>query len=222
MNIIRKFLGKITPTYYKHKLFFYYESVFAKKIINRWKKAKPRQVIPPHAWKQKVIFSYGEVFNLNILIETGTFLGDMLIACKDYFRELISIEISDYCYTLSSIRCKKFKNIKLFRGDSALILPNILKELKEPVLFWLDGHYSGGITSKSELKSPIMIMNELKAIFESKIKGLRNVILIDDAIGFDGNDGYPTIEELTRFINSYELGYILESRDNIIRITKNI
>jgi hypothetical protein len=52
-----------------------------------------------------------------------------------------------------------------------------VRQLQEPALFWLDGHYSGVDTGKDELDTPVSA--ELEAILGSPVKG--HVILIDDA-----------------------------------------
>ena len=71
-----------------------------------------------------------------------------------------------------------------------------MPELPEPALFWLDGHYSGGVTALGTTTTPIFA--ELQEIELSKRKS--DVILIDDIRLFNGHDGYPTLEDLTDFI----------------------
>ena len=68
----------------------------------------------------------------------------------------------------------KLTHINLIKGDSSEKLPEILKSLKEPALFWLDGHYSDEITAKGDLNTPIY--NELTAILNHPIKN--HVILM--------------------------------------------
>jgi hypothetical protein len=80
----------------------------------------------------------------------------------------------------------------IYHGDSAIILNKIVKNLKQKTLFWLDAHYSGGVTSKTNKETPIK--EELKIIIKNWEKG--NIVLIDDAKLFNGNQGYPTIEKI--------------------------
>ena len=110
-------------------------------------------------------------------------------------------------------RFKKQKHITLIHGDSGEVLKNITEQLNEPVLFWLDGHYSGGITAKAGQDCPIL--KEIDAIF--MYKKLNHILLIDDARCFDGTNDYPTIEELIGYIKNKNEKYVVEIKDDIIR-----
>ena len=104
------------------------------------------------------------------------------------------------------------------QGDSSKVLPELLDKIKKPCLFWLDGHYSGGITGKGDLNTPIL--NELKSIFSHQIKD--HVILIDDARCFTGEEDYPTIKALKEFVIKNRPDWVFEVRNDIIRIHKYI
>jgi len=99
---------------------------------------------------------------------------------------------------LTLISNKNFKHINILKGDSGKILNEIMPKINEPALIWLDGHYSGGITGKSDINCPIY--SELGAIFSTPND---NVILIDDANCFDGTNDYPTYENLEKFLKKY-------------------
>jgi hypothetical protein len=60
-------------------------------------------------------------------------------------------------------------------------MPEIVGQLHCPSLFWLDGHYSGGVTARGGLGAPVV--RELVASFASK---RRRILLFDDARLFDG------------------------------------
>jgi hypothetical protein len=103
--------------------------------------------------------------------------------------------------------------VTIVQGDSGKVLPNILLEVNEPVIFWLDGHYSAGITAKGEKECPIF--EELDAIFSSK--KFNHILLIDDARCFIGEGDYPTIAQLTKYVNSKNEMYQVEVKHDIIR-----
>ena len=85
---------------------------------------------------------------------------------------------------------------------------------KRPVLFWLDGHYSGGDTAKGELDTPVSV--ELDSILESPVKG--HVILIDDARCFDATHDCPHLDILLETVRRKNTYHIEVSAD-IIRLT---
>ena len=151
---------------------------------------------PPHLVKQRTIRTQAEHFGTKVLVETGTFLGDMLEAMKDRFDRLYSIELSPELHERAKRRFRNDQNIELIQGDSAVALGALVGTIDQPALFWLDGHYSDGITARGEKDTPIL--EELEHIF--KARDQKHVIIIDDARCFVGKDGYPTLEALKEAI----------------------
>jgi len=95
------------------------------------------------------------------------------------------------------------------------VLFDIIKDIKEPVIFWLDGHYGGDLHGRGEIDCPIL--QELDAIFRSL--PFDHFILIDDARCFNGENDYPTIEELTKFVLSKNPKYKMDILHDIICYT---
>jgi len=93
-------------------------------------------------------------------------------------------------------------------------MPTVVNQLTTPALFWLDGHYSGGLTAQGDSDTPISA--ELTAILTSPCK--THVILIDDARCFDGNNGYPYLEDLLKTVRE-KSNYCIEVSTDIIRLT---
>ena len=48
------------------------------------------------------------------------------------------------------------RRAEILQGDSTDVLPEVVEKMDEPTLFWLDGHYSGGITASGEQETPIV------------------------------------------------------------------
>ena len=167
----------------------------------------------PPIYKERVISKYGKRFGINILFESGTFRGDTVFALKNQFKRIISVELSDYYFKNAVKLFRNDRHIKIIFGDSGKEIKRIIKSIREPVLFWLDGHFVGEGTAKGKLNTPIL--NELKAILNHKIKS--HVILIDDAGYFNGKSDYPTIGELKKMLKKSM--YSLEVENDIIRIT---
>jgi hypothetical protein len=170
---------------------------------------------PPHPVKQRVIREYQIKSTYSILVETGTFIGDMIEAQKKNFKKIISIELSNDLYKRAKERFAVDKNVFLFQGDSGDVLPEVLKQIDSPAIFWLDGHYSEGITAKGKKECPIF--EELDAIFNDK--RFDHILLIDDARCFIGQGDYPTIDQLTHYIKNKNDKYSVEVKYDIIRYT---
>ena len=168
--------------------------------------------LPPHVFKQNTIYEFKQKFQYEIFIETGTYLGDMIEAQKKFFKKLYSIELSKKLYSMAVKRFRKDKNVEILQGDSGKVLSQIVSKLDESAIFWLDGHYSAGMTAKGDKECPIF--EELDAIFAGK--NLNHVLLIDDARCFIGQGDYPTIDELTKFIKRHNPAYNIEIKKDII------
>ncbi len=184
-----------------------------RELINWEKSGKP--VPPPHIIKQKALRNYARKYNLKILVETGTYFGDMVEAMKKDFEHIYSIELSKELYKKANKRFKGDKNVELVQGDSGIELKKLVKKIDEPALFWLDGHYSAGVTAKGEKDTPIY--EELTHIFDAENK--EHVIIIDDARCFGSDPAYPSIDEISDFIKSKRPDVSITIEDDSIRIT---
>lgn len=169
--------------------------------------------VAPHPIKMMVVGSYLKQFSIDDFVETGTYLGDTLGNIARSGVRCTSIELSQELYEAARKRFNGYKNVRLVQGDSGQRLPELLKEINKPVLFWLDGHYSAGITASAETHTPISA--ELQAILSHSVK--EHVILIDDARCFDGRNDYPYLDDLLRVIRE-EGSYSAEVSVDIIRL----
>ncbi|MFA5022983.1 MAG: hypothetical protein WC385_00090 [Candidatus Paceibacterota bacterium] len=159
---------------------------------------KGRPLPPPQIVKQKLIKKCARRYHCQILVETGTCLGDTIDRLKNDFQQIFSIELSPELFRQAQKRFEQDPHINLFQGDSGEVLPSILPKLNKPTIFWLDGHYSGGVTAKAGVNTPII--KELGAILNNP--AINQVILIDDARLFIGQNDYPSLRELADFIAS--------------------
>jgi len=148
-------------------------------------------------------------------VETGTHLGDTIFALREDFVVLFSVELSKELYEKAVSRFRFDDKILLFQGDSAEILPSMLAGIDGPVLYWLDGHYSGPGTAKaSNTQCPIIA--ELDAIIARNNSD--DVILIDDARLFGWRSGYPAKRKLRSLVREYFPHHRMEIRTDIICI----
>ena len=168
----------------------------------------------PHLIKQLTIIDNKIKYDYSIFVETGTYLGEMVEAMRTHFHKVYSIELGEKLYLNAINRFRGDTKVQIHLGDSGKVLPILLKEITEPAIFWLDGHYSYGITAKGEKDCPVF--EELDAILKNK---LPHVILIDDARCFNGTNDYPSIEQLHQFIKTQNPDYKLEVKYDIIRFS---
>lgn len=178
---------------------------FAKEQLRHWRMNR---------FKQSVVKDYARENGLAVFVETGTYRGDMVFAVKNIFRKIYSVELGEELYERARQRFAGFRHITIMKGDSKEVLPKILEEITEPGLFWLDAHYSSGVTARGDKDTPIE--HELKAIYGHPIKN--HIILIDDAGDFSGENDYPTLEKVRR--EARENGYGFACADGIIRIRR--
>ena len=192
------------------------------KTIKDFKRLQPyfdwleagKPVPPPDIVKQMIIKEYLNKYMPLVFFESGTYLGGMVNAVKTLFDRIYSIELSKELCEKAQDKFIKDDHISIVHGDSADIMPGILEQIDEACLFWLDGHYSKGITAKGIKETPIA--EELEHIFTHHIK--THVILIDDARYFNGKNDYPTIDELFDFISEQKPEYKYYVENDIIRI----
>lgn len=179
--------------------------------VRAWKKAgKP--VPPPQLVKQLVLREYAARYRLRTFVETGTYYGDTTAALYPHVDRAITIEISPDLAAQARRRFIADDGVIVLEGDSGRLLPDVLAELETSALFWLDGHYSGGVTGRGDEDTPIR--TELAAVIAHTVRD--HVILIDDARLFDGGD-YPTLDEIATLAEA--AGYQYRVSDDIIRLT---
>ncbi|MEN9919974.1 MAG: hypothetical protein RL662_2410 [Bacteroidota bacterium] len=187
-----------------------YSSCKNKYQIAEWNKMG--QPVPvPHAIKQEMINKYRNLYNTHTLVESGTYMGDMVWAQRNNFKKIYSIELSKDFVIQARKRFKNTPHIEIIQGDSGKIMATLIKELPERTLFWLDGHYSAGETARGDKDCPIW--EELKAILSSNTD---HVLLIDDARCFTGQRDYPTIEGLHSYITNIYPGTKLHIENDSI------
>lgn len=180
--------------------------------IIRWNlRGKP--VPPPHEVKRRAVKYYQKRFGPKVFVETGTYMGDMVASAMPHFREVYSVELNLELYERARKIFAAHRNVHIMQGDSSDVLSLILLKITEPCLFWLDGHFSGGITARGHTDFPIL--QELECIREHKIKN--HVILIDDARLFGSSSNIPSKRQVTESLTSINASYTIEERDDIIR-----
>ncbi|MFK7840340.1 MAG: hypothetical protein AB8B83_08430 [Bdellovibrionales bacterium] len=173
----------------------------------------------PHAVKayflKKVILKTG----IRTLVETGTYKGDMIAAMKPYCSKISSIELNVPLFEKAVERFKGDKTITIHQGNSGEIMTDVIKDIDAPIIFWLDGHYSAGETSKGDLDTPII--KEIDHIAAHK-NAREHVLLIDDARCFDGTNDYPTEKSLKDYLKDNGFEHFEKINDTYLASSKSI
>jgi len=158
----------------------------------------------PRLQKIETIKWIGARYAIPLFVETGTFQGDMLEALKDNFDTLHSIEIDRKLHENACDRFRLVPNIRLWVGDSAMVLPNIAGAVKVPTLFWLDANSKFG-----EAYAGNPLLREIAAILTHHTAP--HAILIDD-INLLGTGDFPKERDVYGAID----GMRLDVRGNIL------
>ena len=190
-----------------------FSNLWETKEVKKWIKSG-RPAPPPHIIKQRCLLEFASRYNLDVLVETGTYLGDMVEAMKYRFKKVYSIELSKDLYEQARQRLSGEANIILLHGDSGIELEKVIPLLDGPALFWLDGHFSRGITAQGSKDTPVF--EELNFILGDEQN--KHVIIIDDARSFGVDPEYPSIEEVSSFIRSLSPNAKISVENDSLRI----
>lgn len=153
---------------------------------------------PPHV-KRVLLRRLLQENGLRVFVETGTFYGDTLTYLSPWCDELYSIELGQELFERASEHFANNRKVHILLGDSGDLMPDLLKMVTRPALFWLDGHYSGTGTARGIVDTPIL--RELVSISNHHLLG-KHLVVVDDARCFGIEQGYPSIPELKDYVLS--------------------
>jgi hypothetical protein len=160
-------------------------------------------------------------FAVKNFVETGTYYGDTAIWASKNFENVLTIEYSKELYEHTRIKYQNIDNIIFLFGDSRSQLSELIASLDSPAIFWLDAHWSGGLTYGENDQCPLL--EEINLINNSQFE---HFILIDDARLFTSApqppqriDQWPDISEIVDALRSkYSDKYIVIIEDVIITV----
>jgi len=105
--------------------------------------------------------------------------------------------------------------VHIHEGDSQKVVPELLKSLTQPALFWLDAGYYGWAGLQGDKQR---LTSELEAILQDQ--RYQHLILMDDARGLNGQNGSPTVPQIKRQIEAEFPGRRVEVKYDILRVTR--
>ena len=187
------------------------ELLYANRALQFVTWAKRRWSEPyPHFVKTRFLAKYG--LPEGIWIETGTYLGTSTKFMRKRSRHVYTFEPS---VRLFKYNTKKFagKNVSVINLQSEQGLRSLLAELSGPINFWLDGHFSDGITFKGEIECPVI--EELQAISRYMTQPVPLRIFIDDVRCFLGDDpqysSYLTLSSILEWAANQGMDWRIEA-----------
>ena len=152
----------------------------------------------------------------NVFVETGTFYGEGIqVAINAGYEKIISIEIFKKYFDFGTKRFALNKNIKVVLGDSSLILGETIKDINEPITFWLDGHCSGEGTGLGTKYYPLM--EELEHIQNHPLK--THIIMIDDIRLWKEYDKELNFQSVINKLLTINPAYSIYTMDGIVEST---
>lgn len=145
-------------------------------------------------------------------VESGTFLGETSLFLARRAPRVFTIEPSERLHREAVKRFAGVTNLTAIQGLSEAVLPQLLQKLEGDVNFWLDGHYSAGMTHRGPKETPIV--EELAAVAASRSRLRRVAVLVDDVRCFSAStaagSGYPSIDELVDWARQAGLEWHIE------------
>lgn len=194
-----------------------FSNLRAKKKADRGRKNDEREWIqrqyaapsPAHI-KRAVLLRLGT--SNAVWVETGTFMGDTAAILALEAKEVYTIEPDRALFEKAETRFRSNPRVHVIHGLSEDVFPALLPTLNGAVNFWLDGHFSGGITHQGPTDCPVR--DELSSI-ESNMALYDNVtVLIDDIRCFDpsipGFADYPDVNFLVDWARKNNLHWHIE------------
>ncbi|HEY2498447.1 MAG TPA: hypothetical protein VGK24_15405 [Candidatus Angelobacter sp.] len=216
MKAFRKLLQR-TPFYGAYKSLGHYPDYWYWKL-------RGEPIRSPHLLKQRTVHDYAQRYGLRVLVETGTYYGEMVAAMKGRFAEIYSVEFDSALARRAAKKFSRWPHIHILEGDSQKVVPEILQSLHEPTLFWLDAGYYGwaglqGDKQRLTTEFESILGHSIPDNFSPGHANQRHVILMDDARGLNGQNGAPTVEQIKQRIEAKFPGRHIEVKYDILRIT---
>ena len=170
----------------------------------------------PHFIKQSTLVRHS--FKEAVWVETGTYLGETTCFLAKRFPFVYTIEPSRECRRLAKKRFFKFNNIELLAGTSEEVLQPLLERIQcQNICFWLDGHFSEGITYQGESKCPVLHELDVVASYLDKFNSV--CVLIDDIRCAEIDPkSYPSIDVYVNWARRYGFRWIVENDIFIAKI----
>ena len=152
-------------------------------------------------------------FQIDIAIETGTWLGTTSIFLAHHFEKVFTAEISSEYFSRAQACFEPYSNITALLGDSAEILHQILPSIADkPALFYLDAHWYSDWPLLRELGEIALIHKDncLLVIDDFKVPSRPEIPY--DATGSDECSLNYIEQKLSEVFTDYEWFYLIPKK----------
>lgn len=177
--------------------------------VRAWEERRYSSPSPSHI-KRSVLLRLG--IPDAIWVETGTFMGDTAAMLATIASAVYTIEPEKKLYESAAARFAQDSKVHAIHGLSEDVFPTLLPTLSGDVNFWLDGHYSGGITHQGPTDCPVR--DELSNISANMEKFSKVMVMIDDVRCFNPSvpeyKDYPDINYLVDWARANRMRWHIE------------
>lgn len=164
---------------------------------------------------------YRKLYNLGHFVETGTFYGDgTQFALDSGFESCHTIEVNEHYVNLARDRFHG-QNVTVWQGTSIERLPNVLKCLGGPTLWWLDAHLQDVYGMRIDAFHPLPLEQELRIIANNRDIS-KDVFLIDDLRIYEDFPNKPWDPEDRKRYAMYDVQEGGAFIDNILSSTHRV
>ena len=190
------------------------------------------------SWFLNTLTTLGVTSPPKIFVETGAYKGDGIAALLStkHFTTIHSLELSPIWVVHCRERFRNEPNVHLHQGDSSEVLKDLLSNgtlpPSEPILFYLDAHFSGGETAGENIDQGCPVLRELEIIKTHRNILIPDVIIIDDMRlmgkaswgGSQGDKLYPLTHfdfrhaqpDIMKALMSHKRVYMSQSPDRLV------
>src|SRR4051812_43754340 len=129
MKSFRRLLQR-TPFYGVYKSLGHYPDYWYWKL-------RGEPIRSPHLLKQRTVREYAQRYSLRVLVETGTYYGEMVAAMKNRFAEIHSVEFDSALAQRAAKKFSRWPLIHILKGNSKKPVTKFLNAIHQPSLFGL-------------------------------------------------------------------------------------
>ena len=144
-------------------------------------------------------------------IETGTYLAEttVMLAKLNRKNQVYSIEPAKEIYEFVKDKFSTIPNLNILNGTSEELFEGVLLQVNPTINLWLDGHFSGDVTFKGNVDSPII--HELNCLATHSEKFSNINLFVDDFRLFGESEGYPGKGYLVNWAESNNFSWAIEN-----------